>query len=175
MLFRSGIDIPQMVFERRADDLLDFNVIRLTEKSIWQAIENSGIPYQDWVAYKTPGEMTLNVLIEPDSRYEMNEYEATRMLQNHLLKPDNDPFATSQARQDVMDMIKVDIKVSLLPRGAFAHYSAIKRAEGADIAHFKPPHINPSKKVLSLLQTVPEVTAVSGVKTSPEETPVSVR
>ncbi len=38
-----GIDIPQMVFERRADDLLDFVVIRLTEKTIWQAIENTGI------------------------------------------------------------------------------------------------------------------------------------
>ena len=47
-----GIATPQMVFERRADDLLDFVFIRLTEKTIWQAIENTGIPYEDWTVYK---------------------------------------------------------------------------------------------------------------------------
>ncbi|MFC1995932.1 GH3 auxin-responsive promoter family protein [Chloroflexota bacterium] len=33
-----GIDIPQMIFEGRADAIIDFDVIRLTEKVIWQAI-----------------------------------------------------------------------------------------------------------------------------------------
>ena len=62
-----GINIPQMEFERRADDLLDFVVFRLTEKTIWKAIENSGIPYADWVAFKKPGETVLNVMIEPSA------------------------------------------------------------------------------------------------------------
>ncbi|MCX8125870.1 MAG: GH3 auxin-responsive promoter family protein, partial [Dehalococcoidia bacterium] len=55
-----GITTPQMVFERRADDLIDLGgFIRLTERTIWQAIENSGIRYVDWVARKHVGERPL--------------------------------------------------------------------------------------------------------------------
>jgi hypothetical protein len=43
------------------------------------------------------------------------------------------------------------IKVALLPPGAFDNYRAQRQAEGADLAHLKPPHINPSDRVLSLL------------------------
>ena len=59
-----GIEIPQMVFERRADGLIDFVFIRLTEKTIWQAIERTGIAYEDWIAYKEPGEPVLRLFIE---------------------------------------------------------------------------------------------------------------
>jgi hypothetical protein len=41
--------------------------------------------------------------------------------------------------------------VTLLPKGSFAAFTAQKQAEGADLAHLKPPHVNPSAKVLSLL------------------------
>ena len=53
------------------------------------------------------------------------------------------------------------MKVTLLPEGAFANYIAQRRAEGADLAHLKPRHINPSDAELSLLRArvkaVPEV------------------
>ncbi len=56
------IDLPQMVFERRADDLINLGFMRLTEKTIWQAIENSRIPYVDWVACKeTEGKQVLDL------------------------------------------------------------------------------------------------------------------
>jgi len=48
------------------------------------------------------------------------------------------------------------VEANLLPQGAFANYTAHRRAEGADLAHLKPPHINPSEKVLSLLLAKPE-------------------
>jgi hypothetical protein len=61
------------------------------------------------------------------------------------------------------------IEVTLLPEGAFANYIAQRRAEGADLAHLKPPHINPSEKVLSLLgakvKLMPEVAVVDEAKT----------
>ena len=38
-----GIEIPQMAFERRVDDFLDFYVVNFTERSIWQAIESTGV------------------------------------------------------------------------------------------------------------------------------------
>jgi hypothetical protein len=42
---RLSIRLPQIAFERRADDLIDLGFMRLTERVIWQAIENTGIPY----------------------------------------------------------------------------------------------------------------------------------
>ena len=43
------------------------------------------------------------------------------------------------------------LEVTLLPQGAFSSYIAQRQAEGADLGHLKPPHINPSDEVLSLL------------------------
>ncbi len=66
-------------------------------------------------------------------------------------------YTTSQIRDDFADMINFRVKATLLPPGAFANYTAQRQAEGADLAHLKPPHINPSDKVLSLLLAKPEV------------------
>ena len=55
------------------------------------------------------------------------------------------------------------IEVTLLPKAVFANYKVQRRAEGAELIHLKPPHINPSDKVLSLsgvkAEGVPEVEA----------------
>ena len=152
-----GIAIPQMVFERRADGLLDFVVIRLTEKTIWQAIENAGIAYEDWTAYKKPGEPVLHLLIEPNGERPMSESQIEMAVYEQLLRADNDSYATSRAHDDLADMIKFQVKVTLLPQGAFVSYTAQRLAEGADLAHLKPLHINPSEKVLSALLAKPEV------------------
>jgi len=48
------------------------------------------------------------------------------------------------------------IKVTFLRQGAFARYIVQRQAEGADLGSIKPPHVNPSDKVLSLLG-VPEI------------------
>ncbi len=45
------------------------------------------------------------------------------------------------------------VQVTLLPQGAFSSYMAQRQAEGADLNHLKPPHINPSDEVISLLGT----------------------
>ena len=57
---------------------------------------------------------------------------------------------------DLADMIEFRVETRLLPRGAFAAYTAQRQAEGADLAHLKPPHLNPSKTVLTLLTGTPE-------------------
>ncbi|GAI66619.1 unnamed protein product, partial [marine sediment metagenome] len=53
------------------------------------------------------------------------------------------------------------IEVTLLPAGVFTNYKNQRQAEGAELVHLKPPHINPSDKVLSSLGAkagaVPEV------------------
>jgi len=152
-----GIDIPQMVFERRADDLLDFVFIRLTEKTIWQAIENAGITYEDWTAYKEAGAPVLRLFIELKDGYQGSDDDIARVIYEQILNSDNDKNTASLIHDDFADMINFRVEVSLLPRGAFANYTSQRQAEGADLAHLKPAHINPSDKVLSLLLAKPEV------------------
>jgi len=154
---KRGIDIPQMVFERRADDLLDFVFIRLTEKTIWQAIEDTGVAYEDWTAYKKPGEPVLCLSIELKDGCESSEAEIAATIREQIIKSDNNNKDTdSLIRDDFASMIDFRVDINLLTRGAFANYTAQRQAEGADLAHLKPSHINPSEKVLSLLTAKPE-------------------
>ena len=149
-----GINVPQMEFERRCDDLIDFVVFRLTEKTIWKAIENAGIPYTDWIAFKKPGETVLNIFIEPSSDCQAEQPYMERSLYEEISKADHDTYTSSHARNVVADMVNFKLKLTLLPKGSFARYSTQKQAEGSDYAHLKPPHVNPTQKVLaSLLET----------------------
>ncbi|MBN1191559.1 MAG: GH3 auxin-responsive promoter family protein [Dehalococcoidales bacterium] len=145
------IKIPQMVFERRADDLLDFASIRLNERSIWKAVENTGVPYQDWMAFKKPGEMVLNILLEPREEIRVDLKDLETSVYREIMKEEYEAFSGSQARSDADSMAKLEVKIVLLAPGTFARYTAVRRSEGADIAHLKPPHVNPSQKVLSII------------------------
>jgi len=168
-----GIDTPQMVFERRVDDLLDFVALRLTEKTVWQAVENSGIAYEDWMARKKAGEPVLQLFVELKDGYQAGEADVAAAVYEQILNSDNDGYTTSSVHDDLVDMINFKVEVALLPCGAFANYTSRRQAEGADLAHLKPPHINPSDKVLSLLQAKPE--AVPEVKVGAEGEAAAVR
>ncbi len=144
-----GINVPQMVFERRVDDVINFAFIQLNERAIWQAIEKSGVPYNDWIAFKNIGETELHILIEPQNGQMVSETDLSKAIFNELTKTDE------QAKTLMPDehAIVTDFKVSVnyLPKGAFDNYTAQRQSQGADLAHLKPPHINPSARILSLL------------------------
>jgi len=155
-----------MVFEGRADDLIDIPGLgRLTEKIVWQAIENTSIPYADWTVSKETieGKPMLRLYLELKDNYIASERGVATAVYEQLVKLDDEyeynfyrPYGSPEAVLGVKP-----IKVTLLPQGAFANYMAQRQAEGADLAHVKPPHINPSDRVLSLLgakvKAVPEV------------------
>ena len=146
-----NIEIPQMVFERRTDDTLDFVVVKLTEKKIWQAIERSGIAYEDWVAYKNPGESVLHLLIEPKAELEGNETKMLAVLHNQLVILGKSNYDASGIPEDWRNGLNFSVDITFLPRGTFADYTARKQSEGADPAHLKPNHVNPPDKELSIL------------------------
>jgi hypothetical protein len=145
-----GVDIPQMVFERRADDLLDFNTVRLSEKTIWKALEKLGFPYQDWIAYKNPGESVLHLLIEPQNGYHVDEIQIAKSLYDIIIKAEKESFGITRRNKDAFSASEFEIKVTALSYGAFANYISLRRSEGADLAHLKPPHVNPPQKILAL-------------------------
>jgi hypothetical protein len=155
-----GIDIPQMTFERRTDELIDIaGFLRVTEKTIWQAVENSNIHYTDWAARKevVEGRPMLHLYLELKDGYIASEKGMAKAVLEQLHKFDEGTMYSGL--ESMLDLNP--IKVTLLPEGAFANYIAQRRAEGADLAHLKPRHINPSDAELAVLRArvkaVPEV------------------
>ena len=155
-----GTGIPQMAFEGRLDDVMDIGgLFRLSEKIIWQAIENTNIPYKDWTARREiiENRPVLHLYIELKDDYIASERGMATAVFEQLVKYDEGTFYGSLARA----LDPIPLEVTLLPVGAFDNYIAQRRAEGVDLAHLKPRHINPSDAELSLLRVkvkaVPEV------------------
>jgi len=143
-----GIKIPQMIFERRADDLIDIGgFTRLTERIMWQAVENTGIAYEDWVVRKeiVDKQPRLCLYLELKDNLSTSKEELESLIHNELKKLDRD-------YSNLEYLLNMNpLSVSLLPGGTFQHYTERRQAEGADLAHLKPPHINPPASALSLL------------------------
>ena len=146
---RLNINIPQMVFYGRADDIIDFEAFThafFTEKMVWQGIANSGCVYVDWVARKEIHEKPiLHIYIEPKETGSYSEDELTALVHEQL----------KVLNKDYGDLERFfglkPLKVTLLPAGAFAGYKSKKQAAGADLAHLKPPHMNPADSVIETL------------------------
>src|SRR4030042_1623221 len=169
-----GIEMLQMPFEGRSDEIINIvGFFRLTEKIIWHAVENTNIPYEGWAARKevVGNSPVLHIYIELKDGYIASEKGVARAIHNQLEKLDTG-FIYSELENILGDVENVldlkPIEVTLLPEGVFANYIAQRRAEGADLAHLKPRHINPSDTELSLLTTrvkaVPEVEVAAEVE-----------
>jgi hypothetical protein len=149
-----GIALPQMIFERRADDLIDLGPMRLTERIIWQAIENTAIPYAGWTARKEfiNSNPVLHLYIELKDNYDSSISRVAMAVYDEILKLD-DGFTHTDLKI-LEELIGYrSIIATILPVGAFYTYMMHRQAEGADMAHLKPPHINPPDDMLELLQS----------------------
>ena len=165
-----GIDIPQMLFHSRADDLIDISGFgRFTERVIWEAIENSGIGYKDWAVRKeaVSGRSILHLYLELKDNYVTSEKAAAAAVYDELQKLDKVyHYNIYDAYGDPETVLGVKpVTASFLPKGAFARYISQREAEGADLGDLKPAHINPSDKMLSMLNApTVEVEAVSATE-----------
>ena len=154
---KCGIDSPQMLFERRADDLIDINGFgHITERLVWQAIENTGVPYVDWTARKEIGDekSILHIYIELKGNRLMNEQALSDAVYEEFQKLDaiHNFNLYKFAYGDAMKQLGSNpVAITMLPEGAFANFISHRRSQGADLGRLKPPHINPSDEVLSLL------------------------
>jgi hypothetical protein len=154
-----NIDIPQMVFEKRADELIIiFGVGYLTEKVIGEAIENTRIPYVDWTACKevVSNKPVLNVYLELKGNYIASEQSIAASVQDELEKLDS-VYHFNLYKYAYGNATKFlglrPIAVTFLPQGAFSSYISQRQSEGAAEDNLKPPRINLSDEVLSLLRT----------------------
>jgi hypothetical protein len=145
-----NIELPQMEFEGRMDDVIDIGgFARLTEKVIWQAISNTAIPYVDWVARKEQKENRsfLHVYLELKEDIKPGEDTTAGAIYTELKKMDEE-FLYGNV-ETVLNTMPVE--VTLLPKGAFENYINLRRSQGADLAHLKPRHLNLTDKELAIL------------------------
>ncbi len=138
---------PQMVFSTRADDIIDIGgFTRLSEKTLWLAIENLCIPYVDWIARKEyiNGDAFIHFYIEFKEKVE-NLNELAEKLHSEIKALDQ-PYAELESITGMKPLY-----ITILKKGAFSRYIEKRRAEGADLAHMKPNHINPSDQAVETL------------------------
>ena len=142
-----NIDIPQMLFLSRVDDMIDIaGFTRLTEKIVWQAIENSGIAYKDWTVRKEVKEKPiLHLYLEPKENGHLTDEQVATAVHQQLKKLD-EPYSELEAFLGLQPL-----QVTLLPEDAFQGYKRAQQAAGADLANLKVPHINPSDSMIDSL------------------------
>ena len=143
------VALPKMVFHSKAHDIIDLSSFaRLTEKTIWQAIQDTGVPYTDWTARKEyhNGKSYVYIYVEPKGNSE--DAATFRQQISQALKQLDSTYA------DVYEMLGMDpLRVELLPVGAFRKFYQLREQQGADLADLKPPHMQISDGDLSLLMT----------------------
>ena len=142
----AGIKLPQMVFESRADGIIDIvGFPRLDEKTVWQAIVNTGLKHEDWSIRKEyeQNQPIINLYIE--LKEEMETKEVERLIHQELITINRD-------YEDLQSTLGIQpLRVTILPVGSFKRYYEQKKASGADLAHLKPPHMNASDVVIQNL------------------------
>jgi len=143
-----GCNLPQFRFYSRGDDLIDLsNMVRFTEKSIWQSINAAGVKYMDWTARKEVenGKPILHLYMEflNSEHPPISKIQAMIEEQIAIFHPDYNGM-----KEIVGDH---NFKLTELQRGAFDHFTESQRAAGADLAHLKPPHMQPKDHIFEKL------------------------
>lgn len=144
----AGIRLPQFRFYSRADDLIDLgSMARFTETSIWKALDDCGVKYEDWTARKETqtSRPVLHIYLELKPIEERTQLEIEEMVMKHM----------RIVHADLAEMEEIfgngQIKLSILPIGAFNRYIEAQREAGADLAHIKPPHMQPKDHIMERL------------------------
>ncbi len=144
----AGINIPQFRFYSRADDLIDLgSMARFTEKAIWEAIDKSGIAYVDWVARKemAKGEPVLHLYIEFKDGTNIAQDIVAAKIRSSLQKECPD-------FKDMENMFGNErLLITQLPANTFNVFTENQQKAGADLAHLKPPRMQPKEDVLHRL------------------------
>lgn len=142
----AGIDLPQIVFQRRVGETINLGgLAHLDEKTIWQAIANTGIKYTDWSACKEYDRNQSLLRLYLELKEEGEPTEIATMIDRQLKIIDTD-------YKDVNGYLKLQpVRVTLLSSGTFQRYMDEKRKEGVDLAHLKPSHVNPPSAIIQRL------------------------
>jgi hypothetical protein len=143
----ADIHLPQMVFESRADDLIDIaGFTRVCEKSITQAIANCGVKCEDWLARKEnkDGKPTLHLYMELNRN--VTPVSLDLKIQEELSKLD-------PGYRDLANMMEIyPLQITFLAPGSFNNYTKSRHSAGFELAQQRPRRMNASEEdILELM------------------------
>jgi hypothetical protein len=146
----AGINLPQIVFKSSIGGLIDLagGLARLDERTVWQAIADSQIKYEEWSARKEYDQDQTYLRLYMELKESREPGEAGQLIDRQLKDIDVD-------YRDIGDQLSMQpVRVTLLAPGTFQGYQEEKRKEGADLAHLKPPHMNASDAIIERLLAI---------------------
>jgi hypothetical protein len=117
---------------------------------IW-AVASTGLKYTEWSACKEydQNQSYLRLYLELKEDREATKVET--MIHNQLEIVDTD-------YKDVNAYLGLQAtRVTLLSPGTFQRYMNEKMEEGAELAHLKPPHMNPPEEIIQRLLKISDV------------------
>jgi len=144
----AGVNLPQIVIRGKVGETISLaGLAELDEKTIWQAIANTGIKYTDWSASKEYDQNQSFLRLYLELKEEMEAAELETMIDEQLKIVDTD-------YSDIDSYLgRRPVRITLLSQGTFERYMEEKRKEGADLAFLKPTHVNaPGAAIERLLE-----------------------
>jgi hypothetical protein len=143
----TGVNLPQMAFQSRCDDLINIGgFTRLDEKAMWQAMADCNIRCRDWTVRKEyyQDRPVLHLYMELKEEIPVEEI---RSAITDRLKVINSDY------RDLVEMLDIEpLRVTVLARGTFRRFYEQQQAKGLGLASLKPPYVNaPDSTIEALL------------------------
>lgn len=145
----TGIKLPQFTVKGRADKLIDIGgFTRIDERTIWLALEDSGIKYSNWIARKEVegSGPVLRLYLETASTVEPQLMAES--IHNSLKKFDT----TYKDLEDILSM--KPLRVTPLPLATMARWEQELIASGADPVWIKAQHMQPSDQIMERILSI---------------------
>ncbi|MDA1279822.1 MAG: GH3 auxin-responsive promoter family protein [Chloroflexi bacterium] len=144
---QSGFEkLPEFEFLGRADDRLDIaGFTRIDEKTMWQAVRDTGLPIGSWTARieHRDGKPILHVYAEANSA--IIQADAEEKL-HRALRAEDDFY------RDLEDMLGIrPLEITLLPAGTWDKYYDVRLQKGLELHYLVPPRMNSSEVDVSEL------------------------
>jgi hypothetical protein len=144
----TGVNLPQMIFESRCDDLINIaGFTRLDEKMFLQVMADFSIRYRGWTIQKEYYEDKPILHLYIELKEEIPPDEIRRVL-NEGLKTINSDY------RDLVEMLGIEpLRVTALAEGTFRRYYEEQQAMGSTLANLRPPRVNaPDSAIETILR-----------------------
>jgi hypothetical protein len=169
------VSLPQMVFETRADELIDIaGFTRISEKTIAQAIVNAGLTHEDWAIRKEINHDSTSLHLYIELNGGCSRENIAPVLHEELTR-------LAPGYRDLERMMDIrPLEVTVLRPGTFGDYYIQQRDRGAELMQRKPPRMNTPDDIIGELMRISntrgvQVAQLTKATLNTEAVPASVR
>ena len=150
----AGINLPQIAFQRRVSEVINLaGLVWLDEKTVWQALFNTGVKFVEWCACKEYDSNQTFLRLHVELKEERDADEVANLVDAQLRLVDTNYWELHST------LNLKPVKVTLLSPGTFQRFTEEKIKEGADLAHLKPAHMNPPEPLIQRLRNLSEMSS----------------